>query len=42
MIVSGGKGLGGSDGFKLIRELVNLLGGAVGASRAAVDEGLIS
>ncbi|MCW4032635.1 MAG: FAD-binding protein [Candidatus Bathyarchaeota archaeon] len=41
IIVSGGKGLGGPDGFESLRELASLLGGGVGASRSAVDEGWI-
>jgi electron transfer flavoprotein alpha subunit len=41
VIVSGGKGLGNSKGFDLIKELADELGGVVGSSRAAVDGGWI-
>jgi len=42
VIVSGGAGAGSTEDFELLRDLANLLGGEVGASRAAVDAGLIS
>ena len=41
IIVSGGRGLGEPKGFRLLQELAELFGGAVGSSRAAVDEGWI-
>ncbi|MCW4039023.1 MAG: electron transfer flavoprotein subunit alpha [Candidatus Bathyarchaeota archaeon] len=41
IIVSGGKGLGSPEGFSLIQELADALGGVVGASRLVVDEGWI-
>ena len=41
IIVSGGRGTGGPEGFEPVRALAQVLGGAMGASRAAVDAGWI-
>jgi electron transfer flavoprotein alpha subunit len=41
VIVAGGRGVGGEEGFALVREIAEALGGAVGATRAAVDAGWI-
>jgi electron transfer flavoprotein alpha subunit len=41
IIVSGGRGVGGPEGYAPLQELCNVLGAALGASRAAVDAGWI-
>ncbi|MBN1589816.1 MAG: electron transfer flavoprotein subunit alpha/FixB family protein [Pirellulales bacterium] len=41
VIVAGGGGVGSKDDFELIQHLAGAIGGAVGASRAAVDSGFI-
>jgi electron transfer flavoprotein alpha subunit len=41
VIVAGGRGIGGREGFRLLVELASLLGGAVAASRPVVDAGWV-
>ena len=41
ILISGGRGLGGPEGFKMLRELADAMGGRVSGSRSAVDQGWI-
>ena len=42
VIVSGGRGMGNEENFKLVQELARVLGGVVGATRPAIENGWIS
>jgi electron transfer flavoprotein alpha subunit len=41
VVVVGGRGVGGPEGFAVVDELAELLGGVVGATRASVDAGWV-
>ena len=42
VIVAGGRGMGNAENFKLVEELARVLGGVVGATRPAIEDGWIS
>lgn len=42
VIVSGGRGMGSKENFALVEELADVMGGVVGATRPAIEEGWVS